>query len=246
VALQFEEGEFEELIGEPRDNESDEEGCEEADELVEGAAAGVGDVESDGVEDGLEQDVEDVEAVADASEETEWGEGAEAAGKSGAEDEGYGGGGGQGDSGETDSELSSRDEVERAGVPTGEQVDEDAAEEGRKCPALDEGPLGAAEGECECCTEGESSGVGEEKGVEEVVVDGVGEEWESVDGDAEELGDDEDPETEVQGAATRAGEQQQCRPEEVELLFYGERPEVIKRQGDPALLRETGEDGEVL
>jgi len=71
--------------------------------------------------------------------------------------------------------------------------------------------------------------VGEKKGVEEVVVDGVGEEWESVDGDAEELGDDEDPETEVESAATRAGEQQQCRPEEVELLFHGERPEVIKR-----------------
>src|ERR1700679_463164 len=67
-----------------------------------------------------------------------------------------------------------------------------------------------------------------------------------VDGEQEDLCDGEEPEAETQSVAAAVSEEQDQRPDEVELLFYGQGPEVVERQGRGALERDRGQMGEVL
>ena len=94
-----EDGHFEEVEGEPGDEAGDAEGDDEADDLVILAGGGVADVGSEVVEDGFEEDMEDVKAIADASEPTEGCERKEGAGQAVAQDEGDRSGGRDADGG---------------------------------------------------------------------------------------------------------------------------------------------------
>ena len=104
----------------------------------------------------------------------------------------------------------------------------------------------AAHGEGDGGAEGQGSAVGEQKIVVEVMNAGAVERGERVDGEQEDLGDAKDPEAEAESVATTVGEEQDERPEEIELLFDGERPEVIERKGVGGLEGGGGEVGKIL
>ena len=112
--LEREDGHFEEVEGDERDDAGEDEGEEGADDVVVVAGVGVGDVGAEAVVEGLEEDVVDVEAVADAAEPAERGPGEDFAGKAGAENQGDGGGGGDAEGGEAEPELDGVGEIERA------------------------------------------------------------------------------------------------------------------------------------
>ena len=88
--------------------------------------------------------------------------------------------------------------------------------------------------------------MGEEEIVVEVVNASSVEGGERVNRVKEYSGETEDPEAEAKSMAAAVGEEQDERPDEIELLFYGERPEVIERQGKRGLEGSCGEVREVL
>ena len=129
-AFEREDGHLEEVEGEPGDDEGDDEGEEGADDVVVVAGVGVGDVGAEAVVEGFEQDVEDVEAVADAAEPAERRPGKDLAGKPGAENQRDGGRGGDAEGGKAEPELDGVSEIERSADYAGPEVDGDAGDEG--------------------------------------------------------------------------------------------------------------------
>ena len=243
------------MEGEPGDDAGEDEGRDGADDVVVVAGVGVGDLGSEVVEPGLEEDVEDVEAVADAAEPAEWGEGEDLARQAGAQDQGNGRCCGDTDGGQAEPELHGVGEIERASEVAGPEIDAEAGEEGGLGVFADD-PVGAglaaggrgavAHGERDGAAEGEGSALGEEEVVVEVVDAGAFEGGKGVDGEKEELGDAEEPEAEAEGVAAAVREEQNDRPDEVELLFYGEGPEVVEGKEGGVVEGVGGQVGEVL
>ena len=103
-----------------------------------------------------------------------------------------------------------------------------------------------AQGQSECRAEGERSALGEKKRVEEMMLVRPGESGQTEDDEAEGGRDGEDPETEMDGAAAGTSQQQKRRPEQIELLLHGKRPEMIERQRRDIMDGRLREDGKVL
>ena len=101
-------------------------------------------------------------------------------------------------------------------------------------------------GERDGGTKGKGSGVGEEEVVVDVMDAGALEGVKRVNGEQEELGDAEEPYAEAGGVAAAVGEVEDQRPDEVELLFDGQGPEVVEGQGGVVTEGIAGEVGEVL
>ncbi len=254
-AFEGEDGQLEQVEGQPGDEASEGEGDEDADELIVLAGVFVAYEDAEVIEVGLEQYVEDVKAVADASEPAERSEGEEGAGQTVAQNEWNGRCGGDTDGGQAEPELGRSGEIERAIRNAGEEEDEDSGEEGRTSIFADNSVAAglaasradaASHGEGDGGSEGQGSGVGEEEVVVEMVDAGPVEGGERVDGVEEYFGQAEDPEAEAKSVAAAVGEEQDERPDEIELLFNGQRPEVIERQGEGGLEGSRGEMGEVL
>src|ERR1700735_1368428 len=72
-AFEREDGHLEEVEGEPGDDAGEDKGYGGADDVVVVTGVGVGDIGAEAVVEGFEEEVEDVEAVADAAEQAEWG-----------------------------------------------------------------------------------------------------------------------------------------------------------------------------
>ena len=79
-----------------------------------------------------------------------------------------------------------------------------------------------------------------------MVGDGADEGGHGVDGKEEEDADAEEPEAEAKGVAAAVCEEQDDRPEEVELLFDGQGPEVVEGQRGGGAEGVAGEVREVL
>ena len=107
-AFEREDGHLEEVEGEQGDDAGEDKGEEGTDDVVVVAGVGVGDLGTEVVVEGLEEDVVDVEAVTDAAEPAERGPGEDFAGKAGAENQRDGGGGGDAEGGEAEPELDPR------------------------------------------------------------------------------------------------------------------------------------------
>ena len=93
------------MEGEPRDDAGDDKGGEGADDVIVVARGGVGDARAEIVEERLEQDMEDVEAVTDAAEPAERSEGKYGAGQTGAQNQRDGRRRGDADGGKAEPEL---------------------------------------------------------------------------------------------------------------------------------------------
>ena len=100
-----EDGHLEEVKGEPGDDAGEDKGKESANDVIVVAGVGVGDPCAEIVEDWLEQDMEDVEAVTDASEPGEGRNRKDRARKAVAEEQRDGRRGGDADGGEAEPEL---------------------------------------------------------------------------------------------------------------------------------------------
>jgi len=78
------------------------------------------------------------------------------------------------------------------------------------------------------------------------VGDGADEGGHGVDGEEEEFADAKEPDAEAKGVAAAVGEEDDHGPDEVELLFDGQGPEVVEREGGGGLKGVAGQVGEVL
>ena len=126
-----EDGQLEQVEREPGDEAGEREGDEDSDELIVLSRGLVADEEAKVIKVGFEQNVEDVEAVADASEPAERSEGEEGAGQTVAQNEWNGCSGGDTDGRQAEPELDRSGEIERARKQTGVEEDEDSGEESR-------------------------------------------------------------------------------------------------------------------
>ena len=126
-------------------------------------------------------------------------------------------------------------------MEAGEDEDGEGGEGCGESVALDGGPAGAAVEDGEGAAEAELAGAGEE---ELPIVERVGEG--GPDEDAEEEGPDEDGEAEAEGGLAGFLENEEEGPDEVELLFDGEAPEVKDLEGRGDGAGEIGEVGHVL
>ncbi len=109
-----------------------------------------------------------------------------------------------------------------------------------------EGVGAIAHGKGEGAAEGDGAALGEQEVVVQVVGTGAVERNEIVDAVEKELADTKEPEAEAKGVAAAVGEEEDDRPEEVELLFDGEGPEVVERQRGGGAEGVAGEVREVL
>ncbi len=239
-AFEREDGHLEEVEGERGDDVGDDKGDDGADDVVVVAGIGMADFGAEVVVEGLEEDVVDVEAVADATEPAERGPGKDFAGEAGAENQRDGGGGGDAEGGKAEPELDWGNEIERAGGGAGQEIDDEAADEGIQGEFANEtvgtglatcGAGAVAHGEGECAAKSDGASLGEEEVVIEMVGAGAGEGGKSVNGEEEELADGKEPDAQAKGVATTVCQEHDDRPDEVELLFDGEGPEVVEREG---------------
>ena len=69
------------------------------------------------------------------------------------------------------------------------------------------------------------------KSIVEMMRAGAVEGVEGVDGEQKEFGEGEEPEADAEGVTAAMREEQNQRPDEIELLFDGQGPEVIEGQG---------------
>ena len=254
-AFEREDGHLEEVEGEQGEDAGEDKGEQGTDDVVVVAGVGVGDLGTEVVVEGFEEDVVDVEAVADAAEPAERGPAEDFAGKARAENERDGGGGGDAEGGEAEPELDRVGDIQGSAGNAGHEVDGEAAEEGMQRVFADE-TVGTrlatyrinaiAHGEGECAAEGDGAPLGEHEVVVKVVGDGTDERGKDIDGHQEELADGKEPEAETKGVAAAVGEKDDERPDEVELFFNGEGPEVVERQRGGGTEGVGGEVGEVL
>jgi len=77
--------------------------------------------------------------------------------------------------------------------------------------------------------EGKGSALGEEEVIVELMQPGSLEGREGIDAEQKDFGEGEEPEADTEGVAAAMREEQDQRPEEIELLFHGQGPEVIER-----------------
>jgi len=183
-AFEGEDGHLEEVEGDHGNDVGEDEGEDGADDVVVVAGMGVADLGAEAVVEGFEQDVVDVEAIADAAEPPERSPGEDLAGKAGAENQRDGGGGGDAEAGEAEPELGGVREIEGSGGNAGPEIDSEAANEGMHSVFADEtvgaglaaGGAGAiAHGEGEGAAEGNGAALGEQEVVVQVVGAGAGE-----------------------------------------------------------------------
>ena len=116
------------------------------------------------------------------------------------------------------------------------------------------GRVAAAHGEGDGGTESEGTAMREKKVIVEAMHPGSLEGSETVDEVEEDFGNTEDPEAEARGVATTMGDEENQWPQEIELLFDRDRPEMVKREGERrfesagcqvgVVLKEEDEDGE--
>ncbi len=255
-AFEREDGLFEEVEGEHGDDVGENKGEESADDVVIVAAGGVADLGAEAVVKRLEKDVVDVEAVADAAEPAERRPREDSAGKAGAENQGNSGSGGDAEAGKAEPELDWVDEIERSGGNAGPEIDDEAADEGVKGIFADEavgawlaacGVDAIAHGEGQSAAEGEGATLGKQEVVVQMVGAGTIEGEEGVDGNQEEFANSKKPDAEAKGVAAAVREEHDDGPEEIELLFDGQGPEMVERQrGGRRLEGVAGEVGEVL
>ena len=239
-SFQGEDGHLEEMEGEPRNEVGDDKGGEGADDVKVIARGGVGDARTEIVEERFEQDMEDVEAVTDAAQPAERSEGKYGAGQTSAQNQRDGCRRGDADGGKAEPELDGIGERERSGEIAGVEKEGETGEEGRLGKFADQ-PMGTglaagrsgavAHGQRYGATEGEGSGLGNDEVIVEMMRAGAGEGWKGVDGEQKEFGEDEEPDADAKGVTAAMREEQNQRPDEIELLFDGQGPEVIEGQG---------------